>query len=166
MRSIKYNFQKINTWLKNINRITFIIILTAAVYIVAFCFNFVLRFIKEKDIILFDFPGKDKSIIFILFSSIVLAPILETLLNQSLPYYILNKIKYFKERSYLILLASALFFGLLHFYSLFYIFYAFLLGLLFMYGYMIRIKTDKKTFYLIAISHFLVNLGIFIRNLF
>ena len=68
------------------------------------------------------------------------------------------------ERNYLVLLASALFFGLMHFYSLFYIIYGFILGLILMYGYMIRIKTDRKTFFLIAVCHSLLNLGIFIKN--
>ena len=69
------------------------------------------------------------------------------------------------ERSYLILLASALFFGLLHFYSFLYIVYAFILGLVLSFGYMVRIKNDKNAFLLIAICHSLLNLGILIKNL-
>ena len=89
--------------------------------------------------------------------SVVVAPFLETSLNQYLPYYLLNKVRYLKERSYLILLISALIFGSMHFNSLFYIFYGFICGLVLMYGYMVRIKTDKKTYYLIVICHALVN---------
>jgi hypothetical protein len=157
--------QKINSRLQNFSRIIFLIILTSVLYFVAFCFNFVLSFIKDKDIIWIDLSNKENSITFLFILPIILAPIFETFLGQYLPYYLLNKVKYLNERSYLILLASALFFGLLHFYSLFYIIYAFMLGLIFMYGYMIRIKTDKKAFILIAISHSILNLGIFIKNL-
>jgi uncharacterized protein len=157
---------KINNRLKNLNRITFVVILTSTLYIVAFSFNFAFGFIKEKDIIWFDFPSKEKNSVLFFFTSIILAPIFETFLNQSLPYKLLNKVRYLNERSYLILLASALFFGLLHLYSLFYIIYAFLLGLVLMFGYMTRINTDKKTFLLIAICHSLLNLGILIENLF
>lgn len=88
----------------------------------------------------------------------------ETILNQYLPYYLLNKVKYLNERSYLILLLSALFFGLGHFYSLYYIVFGFFSGLVLMYGYMVRIKTDNKTFYLVAIGHALVNLAVFVIN--
>jgi uncharacterized protein len=70
--------------------------------------------------------------------------------------------KFFRERSFLILLLSALVFGLLHTYSLFYIIYGFLAGIILMYGYMVRMKTDRNTFYLIATTHALVNLGAFI----
>jgi hypothetical protein len=166
MGNIKCNPQKICENLKSSNRITFIIIFTSILLIVAFCLNFAVGFIKEKDIIWFDFPRKEQGIFSLFFLSVILAPILETLLNQVLPYYLMNKIKYLKERSFLILLISALFFGLTHFYSLLYIIYAFILGFVFMYGYMIRIKTDDKTYYLITICHSLLNLGIFIKNLF
>ena len=165
MGNLNSRLQKINARLQSINRLAFILVLTATIYILAISFNYALLFIKEEDIIFFDFPGEEKNIVFIFFIPVIIAPIFETFFNQYLPYYLLNKIKYFHERNYLILLASALFFGLLHFYSVFYIVYAFLLGLVLMYGYMLRIKTDNKTFYLIAISHSLLNLGIFIKNL-
>jgi hypothetical protein len=160
-----YKLQKINARLQNSSRITFIIILTSVLYFVAFSFNFVISFIKAKDIIWIDLSKKENSISLLFISPIIIAPIFETFLGQYLPYYLLNKVKYLNERSYLILLASALFFGLLHLYSLFYILYAFILGLIFMYGYMIRIKTDKNAFILIAISHSILNIGIFIKNL-
>ncbi|MEI6050456.1 MAG: CPBP family glutamic-type intramembrane protease [Bacteroidota bacterium] len=165
MENIKSKFKKTNESLRSSNRVTFVVIITSLLYLVLFSFHFVLGLIREKDIVWFDFPGKDEGVILIFIQTLIFAPLFETLLNQTLPYYLLNKVKYLNERSYLILLSSALFFGLEHFYSLFYILYGFLMGLVFMYGYMVRIKSDKKTFYLIAICHFLVNLGLFIRNL-
>jgi len=158
--------QNINTRLKSLNRIAFILIITSILYIGAFGFNYVFGFIKGRDLIWFNIPNNEKSIGFIFISTILVAPIFETILGQSLPYYLLKKVKFLNERNYLILLISSLFFGLLHFYSLFYILYAFLLGLVLMYAYIIRIKTDKRTFFLIAICHSLLNIGIFIINLF
>jgi hypothetical protein len=155
---------KINAIIRRSNRLTFVIFLTIIICLITVAFNLSYNYIKGIDIIWLDFPGKDQGIIAILIQSVILAPILETFLCQSLPYRMLNKVKYLNERSYLILLISALFFGLTHFYSLFYIIYATLAGLVFMYGYMIRMKTDNKTYYLIAISHALVNLIVFIRN--
>jgi membrane protease YdiL (CAAX protease family) len=63
-----------------------------------------------------------------------------------------------------LLLASALLFGVSHFYSLFYMIYAFLMGLTLMYGYMVRVKSDQNAFWLIVIAHSMFNLGIFIKN--
>ena len=166
MGAMKSRLQEVNMSFKSSTRITFVLVITSALFLTAFCFNIILSFIKGSDIILLDFPRKENDIILLFVLPVLLAPIFETFLNQYLPYYLLNKVKYLNERSYLVLLISALFFGLTHFYSLFYIIYAFLLGLILMYGYMIRITTDRKTFYLIAICHSLVNLGIFIRNLF
>jgi uncharacterized protein len=130
----------------------------------AVAFNLVFGLIKEKDIVWRAFP--DDIDPFILFFLVVwVAPIIETWFCQYLPYYFLNKVKYLRERPYLMLLLSALFFGAGHYYSLFYIIYGFLAGFILMYGYMVRIKTDKNTFYLIAITHSLVNLGGFIISL-
>lgn len=157
--------QKTSTNFKNSNRITFIIILTSALCIVVSCFNIAYGFIREKDIIFLNFPGAEDGDISIFIKSVILAPIFETLLNQSLPYYLLNKVKYLSERRYLILLISAFLFGITHFYSLFYIIFACIMGIVLMFGYMIRIRTDKKTYYLIAFCHSLVNLGVFIKNL-
>jgi len=156
--------QKINTCLKNLNRTTFIIILTFILFAVTFCFNYIFGFVKQNDVIFFDFQNDEEGIILLFITTIILAPIFETFLGQSFPYYLLRKLKYLRERNYLVLISSSLFFGILHFYSLFYIIYAFLLGLIFMYGYMVRIKIDEKAFLNITICHSLLNLGIFIKN--
>jgi uncharacterized protein len=166
MEILKVRLQKITIYLRKLKGITFVFIVTSLLYIVSISFNIVLGFIKQKDLIFLDYQSKGNSIVFIFIAPILLAPILETFLGQYLPYYLLIKINYMKERSYLILIASALFFGLLHFYSLFYIIYAFFLGLILSYGYMLRVKDDKRTFIFIAICHSLLNLGIIIKNLF
>lgn len=165
MGNIKGILDKINSKLKSTNRLAFVLYVTIALYFVKYLFIFFYTFMEEKDTIWYSFPlHKEKIVLF--FLVIIVAPVFETWFAQSLPYSLLNKVKYLKDRSYLILLISGIFFGLNHFYSLFYMFYGFLMGLVFMHGYMVRIKTDNKTFYLIAICHSLVNLGGFIINLF
>lgn len=156
--------QKINKYLKNLNRTTFIIIITFILFFVVFCFNYTFGFVKQYDVIFFNFQNDEKDITLLFITTIILAPIFETFFGQSLPYYLLRKVKYLKERSYLVLISSSLFFGIMHFYSLFYIIYAFFLGLIFMYGYMVRIKNDERAFLNIAICHALLNLGILIKN--
>jgi len=162
MYSLLSRLKYFNDLLKDSNRFRFTLILTFALYFVAIAFNFLFNFIKEKDVIWIRFPGEKMSGIVFFITTIVVSPFIETFLNQYLPYLFLGKIKYFRERSYFILLCSAILFGLMHFYSLFYIFYAFLIGLILMYGYMIRISRDKATFYLISLCHSLLNCGIFL----
>jgi uncharacterized protein len=165
MEILKERLQKIAVFLKNLKGITFVLVITSLLYFISFSSNIAIGFIKQNDFIFIDFQGKGNSIVILVITSIIIAPIFETFLGQFLPYYLLKKIKYMNERSYLILLASALFFGLLHFYSFLYIVYAFILGLVLSYGYMVRIKNDRNSFLLIAICHSLLNLGILIKNL-
>jgi len=165
MEILKGRLQKITIFLKNLNGISFVLVITSLLYFVSFSSNIVIGFIKQKDLIFKDFQGKGNSIVMLSITSIIIAPIFETFLGQFLPYYLLKKINYMNERSYLILLASALFFGLLHFYSILYIVYAFILGLVLSYGYMVRVKNDRNSFLLIAICHSLLNLGILVKNL-
>ena len=164
MWNLQHKIEKTNCYLKNSSRITFILVITASLFLTAVLFNLAYSFVKDLDIIWFDFPDwKEGKILFFIFAVIV-APVFETWFCQYLPYFLLNKVKYLKERSYLILLISALFFGLNHFYSLFYIIYGILMGVVLMYGYMIKIKSDKKTFVLIATCHSFLNLGVSILN--
>jgi hypothetical protein len=164
MEIFELKLTDINERLKSLNRVTFTIILSFALFLTNVVFNLLISFFEKFDIVWFRFPGPDDGIIFLFILAVIIAPVAETFIGQYLPYYLLNKIKYFNERSYLILLSSALFFGLNHFYSLFYMIYGFFTGLILMYGYMVRIKTDNKTFYLVAISHAFVNLSAFIIN--
>lgn len=165
MSTISLRIQKINLWLNNLNRITYVLIIALLLLSFAFIFNSFLDLIKQKDIIIFKSQNDEKSIIFLFLTTIIIAPIVETFLGQSLPYFLLRKVKYFRERNLLVLLTSSFFFGVLHFYSIFYIVYAFFLGLILMFGYMVRIINDNKTFLLITICHSLLNLAIFIKNL-
>jgi len=164
MKRFKFMRKKINEKLASSNRIIFVAIITTISYVLLVGFNFCFDFIKEKDIIWFDTPNKEKNIYLLFFSVVILSPIIETYINQSLPYKFLNRVTFLKERNYLILIISALFFGLWHFYSLFYVIYGVFMGFVFMYSYMVRIRTDNRTFYLIALCHSLVNLGVFIIN--
>ncbi len=165
MTNLIIKLQKVTSRIRNTGRIGFVTIITLTSFFIAFILSIVFSYLRDWDIIILNFPDREKNLITLFFTTVIITPIMETFLNQYLPYYLLKKVKYFQERSYLILLASALFFGLLHLYSLFYIIFGFLLGLVFMYGYMVRIKTDNKTFYLIAITHALFNLGVFIIKL-
>jgi len=158
-------FNKFTSKLQNLNPVGFVLVLTSMLFVLAIIFRFSFGSFMGKDIIWFETPFKGENIIIVIISTVIIAPIFETYINQSLPYFLLLKIKYLDERRYLILLISALFFGVTHLYSMFYIFYAFFLGLALMGAYMIRISVDKRAFWLVAISHSIFNLGVVIINL-
>jgi hypothetical protein len=150
----KHYIQIINSKFKNSNHIVFILLLTSLLVLTSFGSSFILSLIEYKNIFWFDPPSpKNRHIVLLVIEGVFIAPIIETFINQTLPYYFLNKVNFLKTKGYLILIISALFFGVLHCYDLFYIIYGFFMGLVLMYGYMVRIKNDKNTFYLIAISH-------------
>lgn len=86
---------------------------------------------------------------------IFLAPLIETVLFQALPYYLLNKIAFFRSRIWLIILVSSLAFALSHFYSIGYVFFSFFPGVLFMIGYYLR--QGKHPFASIYMVHLLIN---------
>ena len=102
-------------------------------------------------------PISDDHIIFQIIIGCFLAPILETLLHQSLPIYIFTK-KWIKKRNIAIFL-SALSFGVLHFYSLLYILTTFMAGLLFAWAYFIYYERHsfEKAFWAITLVHALRN---------
>lgn len=88
---------------------------------------------------------------------IVLAPILETLLNQHLPFWLLQKLSWTRNKYGLYIFASAIAFGLLHTYSLRYMIFAFSIGLILGYTYLFYSKTPKIAFWSTTLIHSLRN---------
>jgi uncharacterized protein len=165
MARIYERLERINISFNRLGSISFVLVVTSILFIIAFSSNIILGFIKQNDHIFFELQSKEKSFVFIYIVPLIFAPVFETFLGQALPYYLLKKVSFISQKSSLILIASAIIFGLLHFYSLFYMIYAFLIGLVLMYAYMVRVKNHKNAFLLVAICHALLNLGIIIRNL-
>ena len=157
-------FQRFKSYIRDLNRFAFLVSFTLILSVIAVLLNFGFSFIQGKDIIFMDMPVKDNSLQ-LFFLAVFVSPVVETYLFQALPYQQLRKVKYLADRNCFILLISAVVFGLSHFHSLFHILYATVAGLVLMSGYMIRITSDRKTFTLIAVSHSILNLGIFLRNL-
>ena len=93
--------------------------------------------------------------VFEYFSGIVIIPMFETLLFQKLPYWGLTKISYLRRNMWLIYIISASLFALSHVYSIAYIIYTFVVGLILIYSYHIRI--NKHPFWTISLIHLLFN---------
>ena len=162
MENARHYIQIINSKFRNSNHLVFIILLTLLLLLTSSIFSFILSLIESKNIIWFEPPSpKNHNIFLLIIEGVFIVPIIETFVFQTVPYHFLNKVNFLKTKPFLILIISALFFGLQHCYDLLYIIYGISGGLVLMYGYMVRIKTDKNTFYLIAITHGLFNLGVF-----
>lgn len=87
---------------------------------------------------------------------VVLAPLIETLIFQKWFYKLFSYIDWFNQYKILIILLSAVVFGLIHFYSLSYIIYNFFVGAFFMFVYIIKI--GNRPYWTVAVLHGLMNL--------
>ena len=165
--NLNQNIKNLNAFLANANRLYFIFSISGLLYLTFLLTNLLSYNLEKycliKDIVLIQSPNINNYNNVVLFSiAIIVAPLIETLLFQSLPYFLLKDIPLLERKKIILILISALFFGITHFYSLFYVMYAFLLGIILMYGYVIRFKNDNKTFFLICVSHAFLNSGIFV----
>lgn len=86
---------------------------------------------------------------------ILVAPLIETALFQALPYHLLSKIHFLQKRLWLIIAISGLFFALQHFYSIVYIMFAFIPGILLVAGY--HLRQGNHPFISIFAVHFSIN---------
>jgi len=91
------------------------------------------------------------------FFVIVVAPLIETSINQYGVYKICQKISYTKHKPLLVIFISALIFGLMHFYNLGYVFFGFAMGLVLAYVYYFYHKHPVKAFWATTLIHALRN---------
>lgn len=109
-----------------------------------------LNIIKKKIVQIDNFMKNLSPISFI-------APFIETLIFQSLVIELLEKIKILNEKKYIIVIISAILFGISHSYSYIYIFYAGILGLFLGYAYIVYQKKHFSPFLMVIIIHSLRN---------
>lgn len=93
---------------------------------------------------------------------VVIAPVIETLVFQTLFFSAMRLVHFFRRRMYLIILTSALFFGLLHSYSAIYVLYGFLGGIVFSYSYAVYMQKPQSAFGVVAAIHSIRNFLSFI----
>ena len=86
---------------------------------------------------------------------LIIAPILETLVFQTLFYMLLKR---FKIQRHMVILCSGIAFGAIHNYSIFYMINAALMGFVFMLMYILRSEAGSKPFVSTAIAHSSINL--------
>lgn len=93
-----------------------------------------------------------------IFLGCFIAPFIETLIFQALVFFILSKIKFFKENKIFIVIVSAFLFSLAHNYSYIYMLNIFFHGLILEYSYLICYeKKDGFPIFTVMIIHSLYN---------
>jgi len=93
---------------------------------------------------------------------VIIAPFLETLLFQTSIFYVFNKFSFFKSRSLIVIILSALAFGMAHNYSLLYIMFGFLMGLVLAYAYHIYLEKLESSYKVVTLIHSIRNLLAFV----
>ena len=139
------------------NPVLFVAAITAMSYIPSLAWWLIEDVVGIPDVRWFPDPAMDNfgpALFFIM--AVIAVPLTETLIFQKLIYFLMSRTRYFRRHRGWIVAVSAVIFGLNHFYSLFYIIWAGLVGALFMWGYIIRLH--RGAFWLIAASHALINL--------
>lgn len=150
---------------ENYSLFKFVVLFFFIAVIIELLSNGIIGLAGIYDIKLAKEPVLNKNLILDFIKFIFIVPLFETVLHQLLPYVLLKDIPLFKKkRSYLIII-SAVFFGITHFYSFIYIIFTFFLGVLFMYAYIVRIKKGDS-FKAILFIHMLMNLLPYIEKSF
>ena len=94
-----------------------------------------------------------ETVVYEFFTAVIIAPLVETLIFQFLVIEFLYLTKIGKRK---IVVISAIIFSLTHYYSIGYIFYAFSMGVIFSYSYVIR-KNATQAFLTVYAIHLLRN---------
>lgn len=151
MRTIKY----IHTYFMQLSAVKFVICISVLSYLVVIPYVAILSFFID-DMGSPEVLNSD-SILEIIFLSLVFAPIVETFIYQTLIIRGLRIFTWFKRRPLIIALISAILFGVSHEYSLYYMFFAFLIGLLLAYSYLMYLYRKESSFIVTAAIHFIRN---------
>lgn len=91
----------------------------------------------------------------LILTNVIILPFLVTSLFQLLPYKLLSRHRFFKGNMIWLIIISGLLLGAFHSYSLHYIMFAFVVGMIYMYAFMLRI--DKKPFLTVFALHIFTN---------
>lgn len=168
--NIKIGLERLHNYLKGLKKFKFILLMTLFTYLVQILFSPVI--VALISMIFVDFQGvphpssTTDSIGLYIFSSIFIAPIVETFLCQTIPIHLLlNKRNPSKKNLSITIFISSILFTLGHGYNLSFLVSTFFIGALLAYSYIIYILKTRQSLensfspYLVVLSiHFLRNL--------
>ncbi|WP_026895490.1 CPBP family intramembrane glutamic endopeptidase [Clostridiisalibacter paucivorans] len=151
-------FNKIHNYLKTLSPVKFIVLIVVFTYLI-FIPLIPLFYLYEKYIGSMNAPVSitRTSLLAQFITVSIVAPIIETLIFQYGVIEILSSINYFKGKNIIIVIVSALIFGISHSYSVLYIFFGFIIGLLLAYSYILYKKKDFSAFGVVFWIHCIRN---------
>jgi hypothetical protein len=153
--------KKFIIWVAKTNIFYFSVILCTLNYAIKITVHTLKYIFQIPDIQFYDKPINDNfNISFdLIVDSLILAPILETLIYQTFFYFIYKRLKLTK---WVIVILSAVVFGMNHNYSLFYMLNASFIGCIFMCFYVLRDKYTNKPYLSTVIAHAAINFTVLI----
>jgi membrane protease YdiL (CAAX protease family) len=107
------------------------------------------------DIKLYPYVEESNSLLLLLLTTVIIGPIAETFMMHYLTIELM--LLKFPKQVLLALFISSIAFGLAHYFSIYYIIYAFILGLVFATFYMVVKAKNKNAFWMTSLLHGLFN---------
>jgi len=105
---------------------------------------------------------RDSSFIMEFILVVIIAPLVETLIFQTSIFYIFNKFSFLKKRSAIVIILSALAFGIAHNYSTLYVLFGFNIGIVLAYAYNIYLEKLESSYKVVTLIHSIRNLLAFV----
>ncbi len=146
-------FARAGRFMRKAHPIKFTLILTAVLMVLLTILGLPEEFGLIKDIEYATPPisALNENPVFTIIMAVIYAPLIETLLFQMLPWFILSKSKLVRRHRIIAVVASALIFGVLHYYSVFYMIATFMIGMVFMWAYIV--KNGKNPYWNVVLLH-------------
>lgn len=144
-------------WLRKLSPFWFAIAMTILIYATLLIIFIPVSFIPDLQISEGPTNIRKLGLIGKVLVACMITPLVETFLYQYLPINILGKSEKLLERSYVIIIVSAILFGLAHTYDIVYVFRTFIIGLFLAYTYVIYQKKSFSPFLMVCIIHAIQN---------
>jgi len=112
MPSIMKTLSRVDSWLHSLKRPQFLAVMVMARFVIPVLALPLIIFVGVEGTTYPELVAKGHSTARILFGALILAPVLETLIGQSLPFAALERLK--EERSILLVSTATIWFGILH----------------------------------------------------
>lgn len=149
-------------YLKSCNKILYIFLMFVISIFLTVVLSPVFDFFDTSVIQSYGAEEHRETVVFEFFTAVIVAPLVETLIFQFLVIEFLYLTKIGKRK---IVVLSAIIFSLTHYYSIGYILYAFSMGVIFSYSYVIR-KNATQAFLTVYAIHLLRNVLAFSLRIF
>ncbi|MEG1607168.1 MAG: CPBP family intramembrane glutamic endopeptidase [Mucinivorans sp.] len=160
----KNRFAFFGSYLRQAPTLLFVLVLMAMAAVVS---NFVMLPVDMgwlPDLEFFPSPNVDNYGTWpLIFMSIIVAPLAETLLFQHVPYAVLRRVPFFATNRWAMLVVSGAIFGAMHYYSLAYILATSLMGGVMMYGYIVKYR--RRAYWSMVLFHSMWNLLVVVMQL-